>query len=258
MKRAIASLIVACGLLNVGICADSGRFTIYNNTQYTNIANSDLPLQRSNIVYQGAFPELLHGKLPNKEKFIDVVSRSVRYPGPIALDFEAIYLRGSEETAKNHFELMKQLIKWAHQIEPHKKIGFYGFLSTLDPHYTSYAKKLAPLIDVYFPSMYTFNDNRDEWVDRLNHYILLAKTLGPMKPMYPYIWPQYHDKSSHAGEYIGAKFWAFQLDQMRRKTSGAVIWSKKISSNNKSWVIETNSFIHRANGSRVSPPKTST
>lgn len=59
-------------------------------------------------------------------------------------------------------EMLAKLADWAHQAVPGKVIGFYGTntLSNVPPVNQANAKELANHVDAFFPSLYTFDDNR--------------------------------------------------------------------------------------------------
>ena len=119
------------------------------------------------------------------------------------------------------------LADWAHEAAPGKVIGFYGTktLSHLDHSDLGYARELAQHVDAFFPSMYTFNDDRAAWVQRAQQLAAEDRALAPGKPVYFYLWPQYHDGTPKQFEYIDASYWLFQLEVSYQISDGLVLWS---------------------------------
>jgi hypothetical protein len=56
-----------------------------------------------------------------------------------------------------------------------------------------YAQELARHVDAFFPSMYTFDDNQGAWARRAQSEAAEDRALAAGKPVFFYLWPQYHD-----------------------------------------------------------------
>jgi hypothetical protein len=80
-------------------------------------------------------------------------------------------------------------------------------------------KPIADASDVIFPSLYTFYDNREGWRAYADANMAEAKRYG--RPIYPFLWPQYHD----SWKPIDRDFWRLQLETVFSKADGMVIWS---------------------------------
>lgn len=221
------------------------HFVVYDNTFYTNLDLETYGLIKSNVVYEPATMRATTnaGHLPAAAAFMRLVRQNDRNPGPVVLDFENLYLQGSPEIAAQHFRLLETLATWAHQAAPGKVIGFYGLLDHTDRHYLSLAKRLAPREDAFFPSLYTFNDDRAAWSKRVRDDVALAHSIAPRLPVYLYLWPQYHEHTAKALQYLDASYWSFQLRTASRYADGVVIWSGKAKNTSTGWVTVTASFM---------------
>lgn len=166
------------------------------------------------------------GVLPNREAFEALVREHATNPGPLVMDIESVSLRVQVETARHNMETLAKLADWAHQAVPGKAIGFYGTntLSNILPANQSVARDLASHVDAFFPSMYTYDDNRASWEKRAQVAQAEARALDPTKPVYFFIWPQYHTGSVRALRYINGDYWRFQLETAHRYGSGIVLW----------------------------------
>jgi hypothetical protein len=129
------------------------------------------------------------------------------------------------------------LADWAHQAVPGKVIGFYGTntLSDIPPANVVVAKELAGHVDAFFTAMYTFDDDRARWEKRAQSARDEARGLDPRKPIYFYLWPQYHVGSARALRYVDGEFWKFQLETARKYSNGIVLWG----SNTYVWNVKS-------------------
>jgi hypothetical protein len=80
-------------------------------------------------------------------------------------------------------------------------------------------KPIAEAADVIFPSLYTFYEDRDGWVEYAKANIAEAKQYG--RPVYPFVWPQYHK----SWKPIDGDFWRLQLETVFNSADGMVIWT---------------------------------
>lgn len=103
---------------------------------------------------------------------------------------------------------------------------------------------IADLVDVIFPSLYTFYDDPAGWVTYAKANISEARKYG--RPVHAFLWPQYHD----SGEYIAADFWRLQLETVFDAADGLVIWTpakgKPRWNPEASWWLETVAFLESA------------
>jgi hypothetical protein len=100
--------------------------------------------------------------LPKREQFEALVRETITSPGPLVIEVETLPLRIAPQLAKHNMEMLAQLADWAHEAAPGKVIGFYGTntLCNVLPEDQAIAKELANHVHAFFPSLYTFDDNR--------------------------------------------------------------------------------------------------
>ena len=213
-----------------GVVTERGRsFPVFDNMFYRGKPNTAPEgLVASNILYEGEiWPHgENYGVLPGRSAFEALVRLHVANPGPLVLDIEKLPLKGPPEVARHNLEVLATLADWAHQAAPGKVIGYYGTntLSRVAPPDVSYARELARHVDAFFPSMYTFDDDRATWANRAQAMAAEAHSLGPGKPVYFYLWPQYHDGTPKQFEFIDAAYWKFQLESACQRGNGIVLW----------------------------------
>jgi len=107
---------------------------------------------------------------------------------------------------------------------------------------------LTALVDDFYPQAYTFDNDTSFWVDSIATKVAECRRIAPGKPIYPYIWPQYHPMIGRplAGTYVPGEFWLLQLATLKAlKVDGVVFWGgyKTPWDPNQGWWRETLKFL---------------
>jgi hypothetical protein len=234
-------------------------FTVYDDTFYTNIDLQQLGAVRSNLVYEapvarlaGQDPAEFRGDrpagaeldLPPRAAYEDLVRTTVRGPGPLVLDFETLYLRrATRAVAERRFRKLRTLLDWAHDAVPDRVVGYYGVLGNTAPAYLDLERRLATREDALFPSLYTFGDDLAAWREELRRITAEAAAVAPGKPVYPYLWPQYHGGTARAGRYLTPAHWNYELRTAARLCAGVVVWGPAKGDPDQAWVGATADFL---------------
>ena len=204
-------------------------FPIYDNMSY--IGKPDTKkygLIPSNIIDEGQiWPHgQNYGVLPSRSAFDAIVAAHMSNPGPIVLDIEKLPLKGSPDTLRQHLHVLATLADWTRAEARGKTVGYYGYntLTGVPPANRSNAQELARHVDAFFPSMYTFDDNQAAWAMRAASEAAEDRALAAGKPVYFYLWPQYHDGTPKQFQYVNTAYWKFQLSTAYRDADGIVLW----------------------------------
>jgi hypothetical protein len=250
-------LVVLVALLVMPACSAQARvngaqrtFPVYDNMFYRGKPDTTREgLVGSNILYESEiWPRGKdYGVLPERSEFEALVRSHVANPGPLVLDIEKLPLSGSD--ARKHLEVLATLADWAHHAVPHRIIGYYGTntIPQVAPNSDrAYAIELTRHVDAFFPSMYTFDDDRVKWAARGQEMAKEAHDLDPHKPVYFYLWPQYHDNTPKQFQLIDAAYWKFQLETTCHESNGMVLWgpSKFDWDDTTGWWQATRRFVH--------------
>jgi hypothetical protein len=217
-------------LLPLLLCAAAGRsFPVFDNMFFRGKPPTDADgLTLSNIVYQDTIwpHDRGYGTLPPRPAFEAVVRANDLNPGPLVLDIERMPLKGSAETIRRRLDVLATLADWARAAAPENLVGYYGSntLTRVPVASRDAALELAVHVTALFPPMYTFDDERDAWARRAEAEAAEARALGPGKPVYFYLWPQYHDNTPRQFEFVDADYWMFQLRTASRLADGIVLW----------------------------------
>jgi hypothetical protein len=92
---------------------------------------------------------------------------------------------------------------------------------------------LVSHVDMLFPSLYTFYPDQQGWVRYATANLREARRLARGKPVYCFLWMQYHDASKRPYDLLAPDYWRLQLETCRRFADGVVIWGGIIFKDNK-------------------------
>lgn len=224
---------------------DAKPFVVFDGTLYAEkpdlAAFGVLPIT---IVYAGKFGPMWHkqsDRLPEKEK-VQQVAHDVRHrTNPVVIDIEHWPLKGETSRVQNSLEKYMTVLQWFKEAAPGLAVGFYGapplrdYWRSIRPpaskEWQSFSgdndrlRPLAEAVDVLFPSLYTFYTDQGGWVRFAHGQIEEARRHGSGKPVFVFLWPQYHDSNrALAGTYLPADYWRLELETARQYADGVVLW----------------------------------
>ena len=123
----------------------------------------------------------------------------------------------------------------------HKKYNEWHLLNT-------YLHPISDQVDVIFPSLYTFYEDKEGWVTYAEEMLKEAKKYN--KPVYVYLCPQYHASNLFKGwDFIEGEYWRMQLEIAYKHADGIVFWSRKLNASDwdgdREWWLETTKFMNK-------------
>jgi len=172
---------------------------------------------------------------PNEEK-----TRSLALTVPINksvyFNIEHLPTRQGYATETQLAESMQKLSNiayWVKSERPNIDIGFYTILpqrETTAGYWTpewearnTYYIPLSSFVDTIYPSLYTFYNDKQGWVDYAKANVKEARKYN--KKIIAFIWPQYHESSPNAGELVPGDYWRLQLETLYLIADGVLIWT---------------------------------
>jgi hypothetical protein len=216
----------------------SKPFVVFDNMFYAHKPDlAGAGLIRSSVIYPHTEwkAAIAAGQLPDEASFKNAVKdRAAGCPGPVVIDIEYVYLsqthHATDAEVKKHFRLFITLAKWAREAAPGHLVGYYGhglFPEEPGAEYAAETKELVAAVDAFFPSLYTFgNKTPEQWKEKLQALMSKAHQIAPGKPVYPYLWAQYHEGPAKALEYLDGDLMKFELETARDcGADGVVMWS---------------------------------
>jgi hypothetical protein len=247
MKRENCFLYCAVFFIVVMVSANIGfAFTIYDGTLYGK--KPDLAVhgvKAINILYEGSFwkPGEDRNNLPSRGIVAKLAQEAFKKKIPIILDIEHWELAKSRAKGQEQVNLTKYLtvLRWFRSGVAGLAVGYYGNPPIRDywrsiagdgsAEYRSWQQEndiLQPIAneaDALYPSLYTFYPDKDGWVKYAKAQVMEARRYGGNKPVYVFLWPQYHESNRLLGlNYVPADFWRIQLETVKQIADGVVIW----------------------------------
>ena len=159
----------------------------------------------------------------------------------LVLDLEQWPITGDDNTVRTTVSQMIELLRRIRRAGLKVPVGYYGVMPNRDywrairgdysNGYRAWQREndrfqdLASEVDAIFPSLYAFYDDVDKWRVYAIENIREAKRLGQGKPVYPFLWPEFHDSNKKlAGQFVPKEFWKAELDTVAEHADGLVIW----------------------------------
>ncbi|MHB1158611.1 MAG: hypothetical protein ACYC26_17440 [Phycisphaerales bacterium] len=225
------------------------RFIVFDARagRFDHSSGTNAGMKTLRVLYGGEFfPKVPGGAAPDmtepNEPIVHQLGESL-YADKIAyacVDLEHWPMRGVDDaTIEQSMTKMMNIMGWLRLEAPDCKIGCYGIPPLRDywralkgpehPGYQAWVAENKRLMkfgessDILFPSIYTFYEDQEGWKKYAIANIQQAKQYG--KPVYPFIWPQYHDSNKKlVGRYVPVEFWRMQLEVCYEYADGVCIW----------------------------------
>jgi len=186
-------------------------------------------------------PGQVKGDIPTLTAMRAKLARKVDLRRVVVLDAEDWGTTGSAQEIERTASNLKTLADRARSAGISGTIGIYSNLPIRDywravagPGSDKYRQwqaendgmsAVVSSVDALFPSLYTFYPDEAGWVEYAKENIAEARRLAPGKPIYAFIWPQFHDSNKLlGGTPIPAGYWALQLQTLAQVADGVVIW----------------------------------
>lgn len=127
----------------------------------------------------------------------------------------------------------KQVYQWK-RIDPENNPEGYKNWENINDELSPVAQK----VDAFLPSFYMYNMDTISWRKMVDATIAAIKKYHQHKPIYAYIWPQFHDRSGYYSlQFIDTATWKYQLRTLYDRIDGCIIWTSNKDSNKQiiSW-----------------------
>ncbi|MEO9021429.1 MAG: T9SS type A sorting domain-containing protein [Ginsengibacter sp.] len=243
-------------LMAISAGAQSKSFKLYKQVRYKNTPTSLMPfLQPFVIANQNNLTDL-STNLP-RQSGIDSFALTCQPGVPVCLDLETwpYYPSADLTNTINNFLTTISYFKATNTSSP---IGFYGVppkqayqWSSIDPvnnpsgyaGWKSISDNLAPVaknVDVFQPSFYTYDTDTSGWRKMVDTTIAALKRYSTTKPIYAFIWPQYHQGTDPVQlQFIDTSIWRYQLETLYNRADGVIIWTSNKNPDNTtiSWDV---------------------
>jgi hypothetical protein len=258
----------------------SRQFMVFDATLYRNKPSlREYDVHPLSILYEDRFwpPGSPHSDLP-PEELVRSLAKHVRItPEPVVIDIERWPLKGNDSTVRSTIGKILLLLSWLRSEAPNVKLGFYGTLPLPDywrairdsasSEHRSWQRDndrlddIGDRVDALFPSIYTFYPDRQGWVEYAVAQLTEARRKAKGKPVYAFLWPQYHESNFLAGLWpLEPDYWELQLNTVYQYADGVVIWGGWGSQGPEAWDEEapwwqvTQRFLRRIHQLNAASP----
>lgn len=193
------------------------------------------------------------------------------------IDLEHWPNKGEDSLVAQSVEKYLTLFEWIKEDVGHEtRVGYYGipplrdyWRATKGPTAQAYEQwqaendkftRLADAVEVLTPSLYTFYNDSAGWDLYATTNVNEARRLAPGKPVYPFVWPHFHEGGNQKG-YLSKELWLAQLKTLERIADGVVIWAGNLETWDKDagWWEATREFLassaRACEGSRPNSPR---
>lgn len=220
-------------------------FVVFDGTLYANKPDlAQYGIRPITIIYAGQFGHEWfknEARLPDKDSVQRVARETAATSGPVVIDIEHWPLKGDSDQVRSGLSQYMTVLQWFKEMVPGLAVGYYGtpplrdYWRAIGPpaskEWQSLSKdndRLQPLadaVDLLFPSLYTFYTDQGAWVRYAYGQIAQARRCAKGKPVYVFLWPQYHDSNrEHKGQYLPADYWRLELETAKQYADGIILW----------------------------------
>jgi len=269
------------------VCGDIGgidkrdsprKFSIFDATAYLKKPDlSSLGIKPMKILDRGFWAQENYREAPDRDRVKAVVDKFPKDAAAIVLDIEHWPVRGDAAVVSASISKLHAVIAMFKMYAPYRMFGYFSLLPIRDywraiqgsrnPKYHEWQVENDVLVslerdvDVMFPSVYTFYDDRAGWLKYAEAQICEARRISK-KPVFAFLWPEYHNSNAKLkGTFVDAAFWRLQLDTMRKYADGVVIWGgwdlalnrAREWDDNAEWWQQTKEFAIQLKSSHVTP-----
>lgn len=250
-------------------------FTVFDATAFVHKPDlAQYGLQRIAVIYPAYLwnPDRVadQANLPDRSLISPFVQLASQSTGTLVIDIEQWPLVGDPSGVAESIAKYETVLRWFKIPIPALQIGLYGVVPIRDywdsiqptnsPRYAAWQKEndtlapIAQLSDVLFPSVYTFYEDQNGWLQYAIAQIREARRYSGGKPVYVFLWPQYHPSNKKlANGFLPGDYWRMELETARKYADGIVIWccsNGQTWHDDAPWWLETQAFLKEVRSSQ--------
>ncbi len=255
-------------------------FIVFDGTLYKNKPSfAGHPIRPVTLLYEARlFPgNNAPTAMPSEQTIRSIGKELQKTPEPVVIDIERWMLKGDAQTVKANVSKMLKVLSWIKAEAPDIQIGAYGTVPLPDywrairgqasKEYHAWQQdndrldEMTAQLDALYPSLYTFYQDRQGWVTYAVAQLREAKRKAQGKPVYAFLWPQYHESNSTLRlQPIEPDYWELQLNTVYQHADGLVIWGGWGANGPEPWNEEaswwqvTKRFLKHIGSAMPNPP----
>ncbi|MBX3332637.1 MAG: hypothetical protein KF876_00860 [Nitrospira sp.] len=252
-SRCLVLGLAMVGVLGVSLPSDSVTtsavaaqrpFVVFDATLYKNKPSfSGYPIRPIKLLYESRlFPKgQPHDALPPEGTVRSVAKELRGAPEGVVIDIERWPLKGDPKIVKENVGKILAILSWIKAEAPDLQLGAYGTVPLPDywrairgpgnKDFQAWQQdndrldEMAARLNALYPTLYTYYPDRQGWVQYAVAQLTEAKRKANGKPVYAFLWPQYHDSNKKLRlQPVEPEYWELQLNTVSQHADGVVIW----------------------------------
>ncbi|MBK9307766.1 MAG: hypothetical protein IPM58_11920 [Nitrospira sp.] len=251
--RYVASGLAVVGLFGASLPSDSvttiaaaaqRSFIVFDATLYKNKPSfNGYPIRPIKLLYESRLftRNQPHTSLPAQDTVRSVAKELRGGPDRVIIDIERWPLKGDAKLVKENVDKLVTILTWIKAEAPDIEVGAYGTVPLPDywrairgpgsKEHQAWQQdndrldEMAAQLSALYPTLYTYYPDREGWVRYAIAQLTEAKRKANGKPVYAFLWPQYHDSNKKLRfQPIEPEYWELQLNTVYQHADGLVIW----------------------------------
>jgi len=242
-------------------------FQVYDATAYQN--KPDLQalygIRRARVLFENTFfngqPD--HTALPLQNTVTNIAVSAATEPDDVLIvsDIESYQYYTDDAFGAQQRQNIIQVHNWMFAVKPTMNLGMYAHIPQREYRAFMHTpagfagwqarndlmREVVPSVRFIAPSLYTFYEDRNEWIRYAKLNMAEARRYAGGLPVYPFIWFRYHDSVLPLeNAHIPADYWALQLNVLRELADGVIIWAggkDTVWNETLPWWVATKAFV---------------
>lgn len=266
--------------VNTSAAAAQRPFIVFDATLYKNKPSfNGSPIRPIKLLYESRLfiRNQPHASLPAQDTVRSVAKELRGGPDWVIIDIERWPLKGDPQTVKENVGKLLAILSRIKDETPDIQVGAYGTVPLPDywrairgpgsKEYLAWQQdndrldEMAAQLNALYPTLYTYYPDRQGWVRYAVAQLTEAKRKANGKPVYAFLWPQYHDSNKKLRlQPLEPEYWELQLNTVRQHADGLVIWGGWGEKGPESWNEEapwwqvTKRFLKQMDSSQPDRP----
>lgn len=253
MFKCLAPALAMVGVFTVSLPSDSitisaaaaqRPFVVFDATLYKNKPSlSGYPIRPIKLLYEShLFPKgHPRASLPPEATVRAAAKELKDLSGGVVIDIEQWPLKGDAQIVKENVGKLLAILSWIKDEAPDIQVGAYGTVPLPDywrairgpgnKDFQAWQQdndrldEMAARLNALYPTLYTYYPDRQGWVRYAVAQLTEAKRKANGKPVYAFLWPQYHDSNKKLRlQPVEPEYWELQLHTVYEHADGLVIW----------------------------------
>lgn len=214
-------------------------FRVFQAMFYGNMPDWGLyGIEPAYVIDRGIWNDEKNSRDANQAKIRAVVAALPADGGPIIINIENLDLHRRNKAITANVRELALIGSWFKTAAGKRPVGYYGLAPLADywraidipaggvRDWQRDNDRAAPInakLDYIFPSLYTHYRDEAGWVRQAKAMVCEARRISG-KPVYAFIWPEFHPSTVDAGREVPGEYWRLQLQTLHDVADGVVIW----------------------------------